>query len=143
MAISDRTSWEDVSTNYTENIYRGDCYINTYTHRMLWNFIDPELPNNSNIVDIWTWHKNYKVKKIKLTEAFGNVSEDATDAVTGSNTKYYYKLIDAFTFDNDNLASTRIILPDGKKYKEFSELFGVHGSDKISRVDVNTVPLGH
>ena len=35
------------NNNETKTFYRGDCYINTYTHRMNWNFIDPELPTNN------------------------------------------------------------------------------------------------
>jgi hypothetical protein len=60
MPIGDRISWDSIiPTTITQTIsspsmYRGDCYISTYSHRMLNNFIDPELPTNNNIVDPWT-----------------------------------------------------------------------------------------
>lgn len=73
-AISDRYSIEtyrfsiDEATQeniYPENnlisdIYRGDCYICQYTHRLNRNFQDPEAPTNDKIVDSSTWKENYK-----------------------------------------------------------------------------------
>lgn len=49
--ISDRMEYSELKSSETKTCYRGDCYINTYTHRMNWNFIDPELPTNTMIVD--------------------------------------------------------------------------------------------
>ena len=57
MPISDRYSWSNAykSNEYsTSSCYRGDCYISTYTHRMNWNFIDPDAPTNKRIVDPYT-----------------------------------------------------------------------------------------
>lgn len=52
--------------NYTEvqscTCYRGDCFPSLFTHRMMSNFIDPELPTNTKIVDPGTWAKNYAVR---------------------------------------------------------------------------------
>ena len=50
--ISDRLEWSN--SDVTPNLYRGDCYISTYTHRMMWGFIDPELPTNTKIIDPYT-----------------------------------------------------------------------------------------
>ena len=40
----------------------GDCYPSLFTHRMMSNFIDPELPTNTKIVDPGCWAKNYAVR---------------------------------------------------------------------------------
>jgi hypothetical protein len=53
-AVSDRLSWDHPvfsKTYSTRAVYRGDCYINTYTHRMNWNFIDPDLPTSTSVID--------------------------------------------------------------------------------------------
>ena len=34
-------------------------------------------------------------------------------------------------------------LPDGRKFKKYSEANGTFGVDKINRPDINAVPLGH
>ena len=65
-AISDRMLWEDIvdedDTNYIiKNIFRGDCYIGNYTHRMCRNFQDPEAPINDDIVDQLSWKDNYQI----------------------------------------------------------------------------------
>lgn len=75
-AISDRYNFENL-TDYeitiedqeiskkipTKSIicWRGDCFINTYTHRLNRNFNDPTLPNNDTILDSETWKNNYDV----------------------------------------------------------------------------------
>jgi hypothetical protein len=43
-SISDRYNISDDTMEYI--CWRGDCYINQYTHRMSRNFNDPSLPNN-------------------------------------------------------------------------------------------------
>lgn len=40
-------------------VYRGDCFINVYTHRLNRNFQDPEAPTNDKIVNTATWKENY------------------------------------------------------------------------------------
>ena len=59
-AISDR---HNLITNYTSEYvcWRGDCYINQFSHRMSRNFNDPSLPNNDDIIDPDTWKDNYKI----------------------------------------------------------------------------------
>ena len=58
MPISDRI---DSSEFYGLNCYRGDCYVGTFTHRMVRNFQDPEAPINDTIVDETTWKDNYQI----------------------------------------------------------------------------------
>lgn len=57
-AISDRFLL-DTSKEQSVDVYRGDCYSNTVTVRLLRNFIDSDTPINDTIVDINTWNKNY------------------------------------------------------------------------------------
>lgn len=142
MPISDRISWDKI-TDATPNIYRGDCYINTVTQRIITNFADPELPTNTTIVDPYTWYKNYKVRKK------GTVLIDNDDSPTTIN---YRKVLQLFTYkdvleqnysgDTDDV-QTGLIEPDSKKFKKYSEANGTFGATKINRPDVNAIPIGH
>lgn len=67
-AISDRIDlsktqdWFDTSNDdYTlrKSLYRGDCYICQFTHRVNRNFQDPSSPINDKIVDPKCWRLNY------------------------------------------------------------------------------------
>lgn len=69
-AISDRISIDDVQVTSelaatgnpffkVSNIFRGDCYICNYTHRMIRNFSDPTAPTNDDIISATTWKDNY------------------------------------------------------------------------------------
>lgn len=57
-AIMDRISWDSVTDVY-KNIFRGDCFIGNFTHRMNRNFQDSSAPINDQIVDINTWKDNF------------------------------------------------------------------------------------
>lgn len=53
-SVMNRMSWEMYNTqaiNNTLEIYRGDCFINQTTIRVLRNFQDPTLPTNDVIID--------------------------------------------------------------------------------------------
>ena len=41
-----------------KNLFRGDCYIGNYTHRMCRNFQDSSAPINDDIVDLMSWKDN-------------------------------------------------------------------------------------
>lgn len=60
-AISDRYSINYLNTINDDDIvlYRGDTYICTFTHKLNRNFIDPDTPTNSTIVDYKTWKNNF------------------------------------------------------------------------------------
>ena len=45
---------------YQYELYRGDCYICQFTHRMHRNFNDPGAPYNDEIVQLDTWKEHYK-----------------------------------------------------------------------------------
>lgn len=76
-AISDRFNISDAS-NVEYACWRGDCYINQYSHRFMRNFNDPSLPNNDELIDINTWKDNYKVEE---PENWSNISRSDINAV--------------------------------------------------------------
>ena len=76
-AISDRFNISDAS-NMEYTCWRGDCYINQYSHRFMRNFNDPSLPNNDELIDINTWKDNYKVEE---PENWSNISRSDINAV--------------------------------------------------------------
>lgn len=158
--ITDRTEWSKltdstdiVPVKQLDKIFRGDCYINTVTQRMTWNFTDGEMPTNKKIIDPWTWYKNFRV----INKASTIVKSGTTtgSAVIETNLSYK-KLLDLFTYKGDFVKSftddiadssepgdNTIIETDGKKFKKYSEINGLFGSQKINKADVNAVPLGY
>ena len=48
------------SENSKHKIFRGDCFLCTFTHRVNRNFNDPTAPTNDHILDTETWQKNYE-----------------------------------------------------------------------------------
>ena len=64
-AISERMLWDNLNKSddiiTIENIFRGDCYISNYTHRMVRNFQDSAAPINDDIVDQMCWKDNYNI----------------------------------------------------------------------------------
>ena len=151
--ISDRIGWNEIDTSAeivkTKTFYRGDCYINTYTHRMNWNFIDPELPTNTKIVDKYTWYKNWRVvNKASVTVDYSGRVEKEDDKLS------YNKLLPVFTYKDSDIVSSLyndssieppkgIIEPQDKSFKKYSENNGIFGYDKLNRADINAVGLGH
>lgn len=69
-AISERIALKEVEDWFIEDnknikletpLYRGDCYICQFTHRVNRNFQDPSAPINDKIVDPNCWSENYEV----------------------------------------------------------------------------------
>lgn len=73
--ISERISFKNLPTlkqynyvpeiTYDENgivydLFRGDCFICTFTHRLNRNFQDPSAPSNDKIVSPACWEQHYK-----------------------------------------------------------------------------------
>ena len=135
---------EGINEFHTKSLYRGDCYINTFTQRMNWNFIDPELPTNRRIVDRYTWHKNYRVDN--------KTSVVINKAGTDTESLEYNKLLPLFTFKRGNVSSflgededdslDGLRTPENKSFKKYSERNGLFGYDKLNRPDINAVGLG-
>lgn len=65
-AISDRMSINEyIAKNESPILYRGDCYICQFTHRINRNFQDLEAPNNDQIIKSDTWKENYSVDDLE------------------------------------------------------------------------------
>lgn len=89
-AISDRIAFKDLETkslvvgetdkdnNKSFSVYRGDCYICQFTHRLIRNFNSPSAPYNDEIVDEDTWKDNYNPEK---TESYENINLGDVNAV--------------------------------------------------------------
>lgn len=56
--VSPRTSLNEFPEG-GEYIYRGDCFISQFTHRINRNFQDPDAPCNDTIVEEDTWREKY------------------------------------------------------------------------------------
>lgn len=70
MALKDLDDWFDYPVNSSgefidvclrQPLFRGDCYICQFTHRVNRNFQDPSAPTNDKIVDPHCWEENYEV----------------------------------------------------------------------------------
>ena len=61
-AVTDRKNLSEL-TEAGETIFRGDCYISQFTHRLNRNFQDPDAPTNDTIVEPGSWRENYDSDK--------------------------------------------------------------------------------
>lgn len=57
-AVTDRKSIDEL-TSAGDKVFRGDCFISQFTHRLNRNFQDPDAPTNDTIVEEDTWRENY------------------------------------------------------------------------------------
>lgn len=69
----------NITSTWNVTCYRGDCFMNMFTHRMMTNFIDPELPTNTQIIDPSCWCKNYAVRCTAeiLNDTHSNLTRDS------------------------------------------------------------------
>lgn len=90
-AISDRIDlkrqdeWfinQDKVVQLQNNLYRGDCYICQFTHRLNRNFQDPSSPINDKIVDPNCWKDNYEIdNNVLKTENFEDINLGDVNAI--------------------------------------------------------------
>ena len=75
-AISERVNVDDLKE--ITICYRGDCFPSLFTHKVMNNFIDPELPTNQKIIDPACWCNNYAVRctAILTASTHSNLTED-------------------------------------------------------------------
>lgn len=62
------------------NVFRGDCYTNTVTMRIIRNFIDPSVPGGEQIVNEEAWNKYVKLSD-KEEEEFEEVNRADVNTV--------------------------------------------------------------
>lgn len=83
--FTDSSFYSAISLRYNYNdgdsyaCYRGDCFPSMFTHRMMSNFQDPELPTNRKIIDPGCWAKNYAVRCTAeiLATTHSNLTDDS------------------------------------------------------------------
>ena len=64
------------NNNIIINLFRGDCFLCTFTHRLNRNFNDPVAPTNDSIIDPETWRKYYCEGKEEITTDNGQNTGD-------------------------------------------------------------------
>lgn len=67
-----------INTGYTNEVFRGDCYICQFTHRINRNFNDPSAPYNDIIVDENSWKNNFDPTN---TESYQNINLGDVNAI--------------------------------------------------------------
>ena len=82
-----------VEAKQSETCFRGDCFVNMYTHRLNRNFIDPELPTNTKIVNPDCWKSNYAVRCAAqvLSSAHSNITKDNDGWYVGPTSSFQRK----------------------------------------------------
>ena len=76
------SSDNDGTITLLDNIYRGDCYICQFTHRLNRNFQDPSAPINDKIVDRNCWKDHYSVEDgVVKTENFDEINLGDLNAI--------------------------------------------------------------
>lgn len=71
-------------SGYTYDLYRGDCFLCTFTHRLNRNFNDPTAPSNDKIIDGKTWRDHYDIPdggSIIKVEDLEKINRGDTNAV--------------------------------------------------------------
>lgn len=58
--ISNRIEFNMDNTEINQDLFRGDCFLCTFTHRVNRNFQDPTAPTNDVILYPETWKKHYR-----------------------------------------------------------------------------------
>ena len=80
--LPDASDNSDSTVSLLSNLYRGDCYICQFTHRLNRNFQDPTAPTNDKIVDPNCWKDNYEVEDgVVKTEKFESINLGDVNAI--------------------------------------------------------------
>ena len=84
-AISERFDFNEFAYSrdkYTSPpVYRGDCFIGNFSHRMIRNFQDPEAQTNDTIIQADTWYEHYKLGKDDSLEERLKINRGDVNAV--------------------------------------------------------------
>ena len=146
------TPWIDTNSVVA---FRGDCFIGNFTHRMIRNHTDPQIPYNNKIVDEDTWKENLLVWQLAP-----GVEQDGKRFAFNkiSNLFNTYLKYTATGWDSvgpDEVRSGNIFDEDVEAPKKgwAEKLFSSYSDKKHKRItkgasfmnqgDINSVPLGH
>ena len=96
-AICDRTEINNLESN-SIRCYRGDCFQSLFTHRVLRNFIDPELPTNNKIINPACWAQNYAVRCTAIVDADAkyNIHPENEGWLVETQSLYANEIVQAF-----------------------------------------------
>jgi hypothetical protein len=64
---------DDEFKNIYYDLYRGDCFTYTFTHRLNRNFNDPVAPTNDHIINPTTWKDHFKPDDTSVSD--GGITE--------------------------------------------------------------------
>lgn len=161
--------WIDLKSikNPKIDCYRGDCFTSFYTHRILRNFIDPELPTNHKIIDPSCWFHNYLVRttaQIQVNTPINFKPQDNGFFINEKdyNPPYAHEICKAFEVPvdyeqkiwKDYLSSSKfnINIPTDNSVTGspiismvkslYEKETTLHGLNSINRADINAVGLG-
>ena len=81
--VSTRYSIDELDKKSQFQEFGGDCFSSMFTHRMMTNFIDPELPTNDKIVNPGCWCENYAVR------CTAEILNDTHSNLTGDSAGFY------------------------------------------------------
>lgn len=81
--VSTRYSIDELNKKLQFQEFGGDCFSSMFTHRMMTNFIDPELPTNDKIVNPGCWCENYAVR------CTAEILNDTHSNLTGDSAGFY------------------------------------------------------
>ena len=121
----------DRSCGYKYELYRGDCYICQFTHRMHRNFNDPSAPYNDEIVQDNTWKENYSIEE---PDKFNQINLGDINAIQ-IGTWVTFKVRSSFnlnirTVDGSDIAETAMV-GHPKAYYPYNDM-SVEGTYKHS-----------
>ena len=119
------------SCGYKYELYRGDCYICQFTHRMHRNFNDPSAPYNDEIVQDNTWKENYSIEE---PDKFNQINLGDINAIQ-IGTWVTFKVRSSFnlnirTVDGSDIAETAMV-GHPKAYYPYNDM-SVEGTYKHS-----------
>ena len=119
------------SCGYKYELYRGDCYICQFTHRMHRNFNDPSAPYNDEIVQDNTWKENYSIEE---PDKFNQINLGDINAVQ-IGTWVTFRVRSSFnlnirTVDGSDIAETAMV-GHPKAYYPYNDM-SVEGTYKHS-----------
>lgn len=114
-------------------VFRGDCYISTFTHRLNRNFQDPDAPNNDIIVDPETWRDNWdEDDKEMSTVNRGDVN--AVKLGTWITFKCYTSMNTALRDTDPNNPTEEALVGHKRTFYPYSDMC-VEGNYKIPESD--------
>ena len=126
--ISDRYNFSEFGNTLT--CYRGDCYINNFSHRLNRNFNDPSLPNNDVIIDTNTWKDNYDITDQTKWENISRSDVNAVQLGTWINLRLKSSMNYALRSEDHSYVSEEALMGAPRSFYPRTSLFA-RGENKL------------